>query len=214
MFISLEGIEGCGKTTQLKYLSTYLDNRGCNVVVTREPGGTEIGKKIRSILLDPASKELVPTAELLLYMADRAQHIQSVLKPLLAQGKIVICDRYVDATVAYQGFARGLGIDYIRKLHRIILEDFKPDVTFLLDLSPRTGLSRAWQELDSGNRCGQESRFEEEAIGFHEKVRAGYLELAGLEPDRFKIIDASRNIDEVQADIQKVLSDCLGLAMI
>ncbi len=210
MFISLEGIEGCGKTTQLDHISVFLEKIGRPFVVTREPGGTDIGKKIRSILLDPASHDLVPTAELLLYMADRAQHINSVIKPRLAEGKIVVCDRYYDATVAYQGFARGLGVNYIRDLHRMILEDFKPDLTILLDLSPRTGLSRAWQELDSGNRSGAESRFEEEAISFHEKVRAGYLEIARLEPKRFKIIDASPEIDTVQTEIQKVLTGYLA----
>ncbi len=207
MFISLEGIEGCGKTTQLNQISTFLRVEGRSFVVTREPGGTAIGKKIRAILLDPASKELVPLAELLLYMADRAQHIESVIKPQLGAGKIVVCDRYVDATVAYQGYARGLGVDFIRQLHRMMLNDFKPDVTFLLDLPPRIGLSRAWQELDRGNRAGAERRFEEEAISFHEKVRAGYLELARLEPQRFTIIDASQNVLAVQAEIQKVLSD-------
>jgi dTMP kinase len=206
VFITLEGIEGCGKTTQLKHLSAFLDKKGRPSVVTREPGGTDIGGKIRSILLDPASKDLVPTAELLLYMADRAQHIHAVIKPHLAEGKIVICDRYYDATVAYQGFARGLGVEYIRDLHRMILEDFKPDLTILLDLPPRSGLSRAWQELDNGSRSGAESRFEEEAISFHEKVRTGYLELAKMEPQRFKVIDASRSIDEVQTEIQEVLT--------
>ena len=207
MFISLEGIEGCGKTTQLEDLSAFLAEKGRPYVVTREPGGTAIGKKIRSILMDPASKELVPAAELLLYMADRAQHIHSLIKPSLAEGKIVLCDRYFDATVAYQGYARGLDIGFIREMHRIVLKDLKPDITLLLDLPPRIGLARAWQELDSGNRSDTESRFEEEAISFHEKVRAGYLELAGMEPERFKIIDASRQIDEVQADIRKVLVD-------
>ncbi len=209
MFITLEGIEGCGKTTQLQHISSFLEDEGHFVVVTREPGGTTIGKKIRSILLDPASKELLPLAELLLYMADRAQHIESVIKPRLGEGKIVVSDRYVDATVAYQGFARGLGVDFIRDLHRIMLNDFKPDVTFLLDLPPRIGLSRAWQELDSGNRAGAESRFEEEAICFHDKVRAGYLELARLGPQRFRIIDASQNIHAVQAEIQRELSKYL-----
>lgn len=207
MFISLEGIEGCGKTTQLKYLTTFLEEKGRSYVVTREPGGTAIGKKIRSILLDPASKELVPAAELLLYMADRAQHISSLIKPRLAEAKIVLCDRYFDATVVYQGFARGLDTGFIRDLHRIIFKDLKPDITLLLDLSPHIGLARAWQELDNGNRSDEESRFEEEAISFHEKVRAGYLELARMEPKRFKIIDASRQIDDVQADIRKVLVD-------
>ena len=212
MFISLEGIEGCGKTTQLEYLSAFLAEKGRPYVVTREPGGTAIGKKVRSILLDPASKELVPAAELLLYMADRAQHIHSLIKPSLAEGNIVLCDRYFDATVVYQGYARGLDIGFIRDLHRIVLKDLKPDITLLLDLSPRIGLARAWQELDSGNRSDAESRFEEEAISFHEKVRAGYLELARLEPGRFKIIDASRPIDAVQVAIRNVLAAALDLS--
>jgi dTMP kinase len=209
MFISLEGIEGCGKTTQIRQLSAYFEEKGHPYIVTREPGGTAIGQKIRSILLDPASKDLVPAAELLLYMADRAQHIHSLIKPRLAEGKIVVCDRYFDATLVYQGFARGLDTALICDLHRIIFEDLKPDITLLLDLPPRVGLARAWQELDSGSRPDTESRFEEEAIGFHEKVRAGYLELAGRESDRFKVIDASRKIDEVQADIRKVLAEFL-----
>jgi len=209
MFISLEGIEGCGKTTQLEGLSTFLKEKGRSFVVTREPGGTAIGEKIRSILLDPASKEMVPAAELLLYMADRAQHIHSLIKPRLAEGKIVVCDRYFDATVVYQGFARGLGIGFIRDLHRVILEDLIPDITLLLDLPPRIGLARAWQELDNGNRSDTESRFEEETISFHEKVRAGYLELSRREPRRFKVIDASQKIDEVQRDIRKVLAEYL-----
>ena len=205
MFISLEGIEGCGKTSQLEQLSDFFSARGLRHVVTREPGGTVIGKKIRSILLDPASKELVPKAELLLYMADRAQHIHSLIKPRLAQGTIVVCDRYFDATVVYQGFARGLDPEFICDLHRVILEDLKPDITLLLDLPPRVGLARAWREIDSGNRSDTESRFEEETISFHEKVRAGYLELARREPERFTIIDAAQKIDAVQADIRKVL---------
>lgn len=205
MFLSLEGIEGSGKTTQIRQLSIYLEERGHPHTVTREPGGTVIGEKIRSILLDPASKNLVPTAELLLYMADRAQHINELIKPCLADGKIVVCDRYFDATVVYQGFARGLDTRSILDLHRILFQDLKPDLTLLLDLPPRMGLARAWQELDSGSRCGTESRFEEETIHFHEKVRQGYLELARLEPERFKIIDASRTMHEVQSDIRKVL---------
>ena len=206
MFISLEGIEGCGKTTQLTYLSSFLTDKGRPFVVTREPGGTAIGEKIRSILLDPASKGLVPAAELLLYMADRAQHIHSLIRPRLAEGKVVLCDRYFDATIVYQGFARGLDSGLICDLHRMIFKDLKPDITFLLDLQPRIGLTRAWQELDSGSRPGTESRFEEETISFHEKVRAGYLELAGREPGRYRIIDASRSIDDVQAQIRKILN--------
>ena len=129
-------------------------------------------------MLDPASTGLVPTAELLLYMADRAQHINSLIKPCLAEGKVVLCDRYFDATVVYQGFARGLDTGLICDLHRLIFDDLKPDITFLLDLAPRIGLARAWKQLDNGTRSGTESRFEEETLSFHEKVRAGYLELA------------------------------------
>jgi len=209
MFISLEGIEGCGKTTQIRLLSAYLDERGQPYLVTREPGGTAIGEKIRSILLDPASKDMVPTAELLLYMADRAQHISELIKPGLGEGKIVLCDRYFDATVVYQGYARGLDTRFILDLHRIIFHDLKPELTLLLDLPPRIGLARAWHELDSGSRSGAESRFEEETLNFHEKVRQGYLDLARLEPKRFKVIDASRKMEEVQADIREVLSEFL-----
>ena len=209
MFISLEGIEGCGKTTQLSQLTSFFTAKGRSFVVTREPGGTVIGEKIRSILLDPASKGLVPAAELLLYMADRAQHIHSLIRPRLAEGNVVVCDRYFDATVVYQGYARGLDTGFIYDLHRIIFEDLKPDITLLLDLPPRVGLARAWQELDSGNRSGTESRFEEETLNFHEKVRAGYLELARRETERYKIIDASRSIDEVQAEMREVLSEYL-----
>ena len=209
MFISLEGIEGCGKTTQLEYLRSFLEDKGYPYVVTREPGGTAIGEKIRSILLDPESKDLVPAAELLLYMADRAQHIDLLIKPQLADGKIVLCDRYFDATVVYQGFARGLDTKFICNLHRLLFEDLKPDITLLLDLPPRIGLERAWRALDGGNRSDTESRFEEETISFHEKVRAGYLELARYEPDRFKIIDASQELNQVQSDIRKLLIEYL-----
>ena len=209
MFISLEGIEGCGKTTQIRQLGAYLEERGYPYIATREPGGTVIGEKIRSILLDPASKNLVPTAELLLYCADRAQHISEVIKPGLSEGKIVLCDRYFDATLVYQGYARGLDTRFIAELHRILFQDLRPEVTILLDLPPRIGLARAWQELDSGSRCGTESRFEEEALNFHEKVREGYLALARTEPKRFRIIDASRSPDEVQADIRSVLAPYL-----
>lgn len=207
MFITLEGIEGSGKTTQMRQLSAYLEHRGHSCVSTREPGGTALGEKIRAILLDPASIELVPTAELLLYMADRAQHINSLIKPCLADGKFVLCDRYFDATVVYQGFARGLDTGLICDLHRIIFDDLKPDITFLLDLAPQIGLARAWKQLDNGTRTGTESRFEEETISFHEKVRDGYLELARHQPKRFRVVDGSRNEKQVQADIRDALAE-------
>ena len=206
MFITFEGIEGSGKTTQIRYLVEYFEKQGQPCVTTREPGGTSIGNKIRSILLDPESKGMDPTTELLLYMADRAQHIQFLVKPTMAAGKMVLCDRYFDATVVYQGYARGLDVDLIKKLHRILLNDLKPDVTILLDLPPQVGLKRAWKQLNNGQRCDDESRFEEEKLEFHQRVRAGYLELAQLEPDRFHIIDAALDEKQVRDKIRKVFS--------
>jgi len=206
MFITLEGIEGSGKTTQISRLVELFEARGIECVATRQPGGTRIGETIRSILLDPANSTLEPLAELLLYMADRAQHINELIRPALKEGKAVVCDRYFDATLVYQGFARGLSIELIGQLHQLLFDDLKPDVTLLLDLSPQVGLNRAWQQLNNGQRSGDESRFEAEAVAFHEKVRAGYLKLARLEPDRFRVIDAAQNQDQVFAAISKVVS--------
>jgi dTMP kinase len=210
MFITLEGIEGSGKTTQIRQLSTYIEATGYRCVTTREPGGTSIGDKIRAILLNPENNDLSPISELLLYMADRAQHLNSLIKPALDAGKIVLCDRYFDATVVYQGIARGLDTELIYSLHRLLFEDLKPEVTFLLDLPPSVGLARAWKQIDDGIRSGGESRFEEETLAFHEKVRAGYLDLARLEADRFTVIDASQDEKQVQMDIREVLSSVFG----
>jgi len=206
MFITLEGIEGSGKTTQLDRLAVFLEDNGMKCVTTRQPGGTVIGENIRSILLNPANHTLQPMTELLLYLADRAQHINEIIKPALAAGKTVICDRYFDATLVYQGYARGLSVQLLLQLHQILFDNLKPDVTLLLDLAPQQGLKRAWQQLNSGQRVGQESRFENEAVAFHQKVRTGYLELARLEPQRFRIIDAARSPDQVYAEISKTLS--------
>ena len=204
MFITFEGIEGSGKTTQIRYLVEYFSSRGHACVTTREPGGTSIGNKIRSILLDPESKGMHPTTELLLYMADRAQHIQFLVKPALAAGKTVLCDRYFDATVVYQGYARGLGIDFVKKLHAMVLNNLKPDTTILLDLAPEVGLKRAWEQLDHGQRSDDESRFEEEKLEFHQRVREGYLDLAHREPDRFHTIDADQDDWQVRDQIIEV----------
>jgi dTMP kinase len=206
MFITLEGIEGSGKTTQARYMVKFLQSRGHDCVMTREPGGTRIGEKIRAILLDPESKDMDPLGELLLYAADRAQHIKELVNPFLSAGKTVLCDRFYDATVAYQGFARGLDIGLINRLHGLILEDLKPDITFLLDLPPKVGLLRAWQQIKNGTRTGIETRFEEEKLPFHEKVRSGYLEIARVEPDRFRVIDASGDKHHVRDEIIKILS--------
>ena len=205
MFITLEGIEGSGKSTQILHVFNFLNNSGRKCVMTREPGGTRIGRKIRSILLDPESSVMNPAAELLLYTADRIQHIQEVILPALETGSVVICDRYFDATLAYQGIARGLDVALILDLHKLICRNLNPDLTFLLDLPPDAGLRRAWQQLESGSRMDTESRFEKEAIAFHERVRAGYLELAEKGPERFRIIDASQSQDQVRAQILRVL---------
>jgi len=209
MFITLEGIEGSGKTTQIRRLAEFLEDKGVDCVTTRQPGGTQIGENIRSILLDPANSALEPLAELLLYMADRAQHINELIRPALKNGKTVVCDRYFDATLVYQGFARGLSIELIGQLHQLLFDDLKPDVTLLLDLPPQVGLERAWQQLNNGQRSGDESRFEAEAVAFHEKVRAGYLELARLEPERFRIIDAAQPQNQVFAAMRKIVSSFL-----
>ena len=206
MFITFEGIEGSGKTTQIDRLAQRVRSSGLECVTTRQPGGTVIGENIRSILLNPSNDTLEPTAELLLYLADRAQHINAIIRPALTAGQTVICDRYFDATIAYQGFARGLDVELLLELHRILFDDLKPDVTLLLDLPPHMGLERAWQQLNSGQRVGDESRFEKEALAFHEKVRAGYLELARREPKRYRIIDAAQSADQVFAEICESLA--------
>lgn len=206
MLITLEGIEGAGKTSQIEFIVEYLTSQGHDCIAAREPGDTAIGRKIRAILLDPAHQALDPLAELLLYEADRAQHLKEKIRPALQRGQTVICDRFHDATTVYQGVARGLAPDMIHALHELVLKGLKPDITFLLDLSPEIGLARAWKQLDSGRRTACESRFEKENAAFHQRVREGYLELARLEPDRFCIIDASGTQQEVRDAILRRLS--------
>lgn len=205
MFITLEGIEGSGKSTQIRHMFDFLKKAGLRCAITREPGGTIIGRKIRTILLDPDSTLIEPTTELLLYAADRVQHIREVILPLIQAGNVVICDRYFDATLAYQGHARGLDTTFIHTLHHLTCQDLGPDLTILLDLPPDIGLARAWKQLESGRRSDAESRFEKETLTFHERVRAGYLTLAAAEPNRFKIVDASQNEQQVQEHIAEVL---------
>jgi len=209
MFITLEGIEGSGKTSQMDHIARFLEKKGRVCQMTREPGGTDIGAKIRNILLDPVNEALDPMAELLLYVADRAQHVRSLIQPALAAGKTVLCDRYFDATLVYQGFARGLDKELIKTLHKIILNDLKPDVTLLLDLPPATGLARAWRRIEEAKENEVETRFEKEALKFHEAVRNGYLELARLEPERFFIIDAAQDQKNVSTQIDAVLETVL-----
>lgn len=206
MFITLEGIEGAGKSSQVENIVAFFRARGYECLTTREPGGTAIGAQIRGILLDPANHDLDPRAELLLYVADRIQHIRAVIEPHLGERRVVLCDRFFDATLVYQGYARGLDTGLIRDLHRLVCNDMTPDLTLLFDLEPKIGLARAWSQIDNGGRTNMESRFELEALAFHEKVRNGYLELARSDPQRFRIIDAGRGPAAVTGDVEKVLS--------
>jgi len=201
MLITLEGIEGSGKTTQINYIAEYLREIGHECVITKEPGGTEIGEKIRSILLDPGNKNIHPLTELLLYAADRVQHIKEFIGPMLEAGKIVICDRFHDSTTVYQGFTRGVDLGLIRQLNKLVLGGVGPDITFVLDLPPELGLERAWKQINSGSRSDMETRFEKEKLSFHENVRKGYLDLAKSEPDRFVLIDASVESADVREAI-------------
>lgn len=210
MFITFEGIEGSGKTTQMGPVVDYFRRKGVDCILTREPGGTHIGKKIRAILMDPENSGLFPMTELMLYAADRVQHVQEQIVPALAAGKTVVCDRFHDSTVAYQGFSRKLDIAVIDRIHQLILNGLAPDFTFLLDLPATVGLARAWNQINSGLRSGAETRFESEKLAFHEAVRAGYLELARREPDRFIIIDATAKSDEVTTQILSELARRCG----
>ncbi len=211
MFITFEGIEGSGKTTQIDIMIRFLSSKGLACIGTREPGDTFIGKKIRSILLNPEHTELVSQAELFLYAADRAQHVSERIRPALSEGKIVICDRFSDATLAYQGYARGIDLSLIQQINSIVLEGLKPDITFLFDLSPEEGLKRAWSQINGGNRDETETRFENEKIAFHEKVRRGYLSIAEKEQERFIIIDAMKSREDVTRQMINTLSERMTL---
>jgi dTMP kinase len=205
MFITLEGIEGSGKTTQIEHITRFLQSNACDITVTREPGGTVLGQKIRAILLDPENAGMTPATELLLYIADRAQHIRQVILPALEAGKIVLCDRYFDATWVYQGYARGLDITNIEELHQLMCDGLFPKLTLLFDLPPEEGLARAWRQIHNGDRSGKETRFEKETVDFHRKVRQGYLELAQSAPDRFQVIDAAQDEESVRQQVISVL---------
>lgn len=195
LFITIEGVEGAGKTTQIKRLHRYLEESGHTVIVTREPGGTPIGEAVRQILLDPSHASMAPVTELLLYEAARAQHIAALIRPALEEGKAVLCDRFADSTTAYQGAGRALAPADILFLHNLATGGLWPDLTVVLDLPVRTGLERA------RNR-GRYDRLEQETLLFHEQVREGFLELARREPDRVKVIDAARPVEDVAAEIR------------
>jgi len=205
-FITFEGGDGTGKSTQIKALERHLAARGRSFVSTREPGGTPLGKLIRQALLEVGKQPIGSPTELFLYLADRAQHVQDVILPALDSAKIVLCDRYTDSTLAYQGYGRGIDLKVLRELNRIADRGVRPDLTLLFDCPVELGLSRTAKRLaeeDAG--AGREDRFEREKLEFHEKVRAGFLELARAEPERFRIIDASRPMVEVTREIKSII---------
>lgn len=204
-FITFEGIEGCGKSTQAKILSRALQaETGCQVVATREPGGCPIANKIRAILLDAENNALVPLAELLLYAAARAQHVAEVIRPALAEGKIVLCDRFTDATTAYQGHGRSLDLALIENLAQLATGGLTPDLTILLDCPEEVGIKRAMARINATSGA-REERFEQESLRFHRSVREGYLKLAAENPARFIVIDGTLGIQETAEAIRNAL---------
>jgi dTMP kinase len=201
-------VEGSGKTTQIERLKKYLIRKGLACKVTREPGGPPISEKIRKILLDPEHQRLVPLSELLLYEAARAQHIEEVIKPLLKKGTIVLCDRFNDATLAYQGYGRKMDLNLICRLNRLASRGIEPDLTFLLDCPSNLGLKRALQR-NRISRNEKEGRFEREKIQFHQRVRKGYLEIAKKEPRRVRVIDTRAGEDKVFEKIREIVDEHL-----
>jgi len=207
LFITFEGIEGCGKTTQIGRLAFYLEGTHRSCLLTREPGGTEVGEKIRQILLSSENTGIEPMAELFLYAAARVQHFRQVIHPALQEGKTVLCDRYADATLAYQGFGRGLDPNWIEEINARSVENAKPDLTFLLDLPVEEGLRRAWKRIEKNQI--KEDRFEKEAVDFHQRVREGYLTLARKEPRRIIVLDGMKNEQSLHQEIVSHLSSKL-----
>ncbi|HYK92128.1 MAG TPA: dTMP kinase [Acidobacteriota bacterium] len=204
IFVTFEGIEGSGKSLQVSRTEAFLRTRGIPTLVTREPGGTEFGRAVRQVLLEAGGPYREPMGELLLYLADRYQHLHEVIEPALGRGILVISDRYHDATRAYQGAARGVPLDTIDALSRL-LNIREPDATILLDLEPEAGLARARLRNTLDPLAGAEGRFEEESLSFHRKVRKAYLDLAQRSPGRIKVISAMGTTDEVFARIVPVL---------
>jgi dTMP kinase len=201
-FITIEGSEGAGKTTQLAFMREFLEQSGCPVTLTREPGGTGLGEELRALLLGHRADGMALTTETLLMFAARAEHLERVIRPALAAGQWVLCDRFTDATYAYQGGGRGLPMAQIAVLENWVQGDLRPDLTLLLDLPVTVGLARA------GKR-GAADRFERETVDFFERVRMTYLDLARQVPERYRIIDAARSVERVRVEVKSVLAQWL-----
>lgn len=195
LFVTFEGADGCGKTTQMKLLKEYLLCKGIDVVLTREPGGRGLGEKVREILLN-YDGAVSDRCESFLFLADRAQNIDIIVNPAVESGKIVLCDRHIDSTVAYQGYGRGLDLERIKMLNSIATNNRKPDLTFVFDIDVETSMQRVGKEKD---------RLESEGKEFHNRVRNGYLEIAKQEPERIKVIDASMSIEEIHEEVVNIL---------
>ncbi len=200
IFITFEGIDGCGKSSQTDLAAEYLESRGIDFIKTRDPGGTALGSKIREILLNYEG-HIASMSELFLYLADRAQHVEEKILPALSEGKVVLCDRYVDSTIAYQGYARGLDKQQILDLNSIVAYGLMPDLTFVFDITPEVACSRLGEKKD---------RLEAECSEFHKKVREGFLDLAGKDPGRIKVIDAGRGIGAISEDVISILKTRLS----
>ncbi len=204
-FITLDGPEGSGKTTQVEKLADYLRNRKYEVVAAREPGSTVIGEKIRQILLDPQNQEMSYHTELFLYLASRVQLVEEIIKPALDAGKIVICDRFTDATVVYQGYAREIGMENVKKITQAALGSFEPDLTVLLDVEAPSGLEKAIKAKAKKEQYSQGDRLEKIGIAFHQKVREGYLKIAQMYPERIKVIKVTGDIEETHRAVCQVV---------
>ena len=199
LFITFEGADGCGKTTQLKLLAEYLTNKGLEVIITREPGAKGLGEKVREILLN-YDGEVSDRCESFLFLADRAQHIDMIINPAIAQGKVVLCDRHTDSSVAYQGYGRGLSIDRINMLNNLAVNGRYPDMTLVFDIDIETSMKRVGDEKDRMESAGME---------FFNRVRDGYLEIAKQEPNRVKVLDARKSIDEIHKDVIELIEELL-----
>jgi dTMP kinase len=202
-FVSFEGGDGTGKSTQIRALEKFLIERGRSCLLTREPGGTALGKLIRQVVLEVSDHEIAPATEIFLYLADRAQHVSEVIRPALAAGNIVLCDRFTDSTLAYQGYGRGIDLKLLGQFNDVADGGVRPDLTFLLDCPVAVGLGRTSHRKSAAGQAGQD-RFERESVEFHEKIRAGFLAMARAEPSRFRVIDSSRPRQEVAREIQQI----------
>lgn len=208
MFITFEGPEGSGKTTQIQALFDYLRDQGHDVVLTREPGGTAIGDQTRRILLDPENREMLPETEILLFSASRAQLVGQVVRPALDRGAIVICDRFADSTMAYQGYGHGLDLEALRTITQFATGGLTPDLTVFLDIDVEVGLRRKRAAGQADSEAW--NRLDQKAVAFHHRVRQGYLALAAAEPDRWLVVDAARSREAIQHDVRERVEELLA----